>query len=162
LKPLENLNHLNLDIRQISSKAQLPEVLKLQKYIARKFRSHGYFSHTPAQLESDRLQYQKMISKKSGMILGVYQKDKLRGLMIAGIYDHPGFGKIGGFSFFLHPSIQGLGITKTGYLLLLKYLLKYKVKTFTGGTSQPAIQSMGNVMKRRIDFVLYVKMKRDP
>lgn len=82
--------------------------------------------------------------------------------MIAGIYDHPSVGKIGGFSFFLHPSIQGLGVTKTGYLLLLKFLLKNKVKTFTGGTSQPAIQSMGKVMKREIEIVLYVKMKRDP
>ena len=159
--PLDNLNHLDLDIRQVTSKSEIPEVIKFQKYIAQKFRSHGYFSHTPAQLESDRLEYLRMISKKSGMILGVYHEDKLRGFMVAGIHDNPDEGKIGGMAFFLHPSIQGLGISKTGYLLLLKYLLKNKVKTFWGGTSQPAIKGLGNVMKRETEIVLYVKMKRD-
>jgi hypothetical protein len=41
---------------------------------------------------------------------------------------------------------------------MLEYLLKTKVYQFVGGTSQPAIQSMGKIMKRRVRHVIYVKM----
>lgn len=79
--------------------------------------------------------------------------------MITGIHDEAGASKRnGGFSFFLHPSIQGLGITKTGYLLLLEYLKDKRIRKFYGGTSQPAIQGLGRVMKREVQHVIYVKM----
>lgn len=115
--------------------------------------------HTPDQLKKDKKEYEGIISKKNGLIFGVYRGKTILGLMMTSINQdasHPR--KTGGFSFFLHHSIQGLGITKTGYRLLLEFLLKNKVRKFYGGTSQPAIQSLGKIMKREVQFVIYVKM----
>jgi hypothetical protein len=158
-KPLANLDHLGLEIKELTTKKQIADAMILQKYVATRFRRHGYFSHTPAQLESDKKEYEEIISQKNGLILGVFKEKKMLGLMTAIIVgDHSSKKMAGGFSFFLHPSIQGLGITKTGYRKMLEFLLKNKIKNFFGGTSQPAIQSMGRVMKRKVKTVLYVKM----
>jgi hypothetical protein len=48
---------------------------------------------------------------------------------------------------------------KTGYRVLLEYLLQEKIRVFHGGTSQPAVQALGKIMKRRVGFVIYVKME---
>lgn len=78
--------------------------------------------------------------------------------MIAGVHKEPSRSEaLGGFSFFLHPSIQGLGITKTGYRLLLEFLLRKGTRKFIGGTSQPAIRSLGKIMGRKTEFVIYLK-----
>ncbi len=81
------------------------------------------------------------------------------GAMVGGIHKQ-GSSKqnIGGLSFFLHRSIQGKGIVKTGYRLILDFFVKNKVTKFYGGTSQPAVQSLSKLMKRKIETVIYVKM----
>lgn len=156
--PPSNFDHLDLKIIDISSLSKIQEIIKLQKNVSLKSKTGTFFSHTKAQLQKNEDEYKQIISKKTGLILGVYRKNKLLGLMIAGIYkDDVLNNKSGGISFFLHPSIQGLGVVKTGYLLLLKYLLKNKVKKFYGGTSQPAIKALGQIMKRQVQFVIYVK-----
>jgi hypothetical protein len=42
--------------------------------------------------------------------------------------------------------------------VLLEFFLKKRVQKFYGGTSQPAIRSLGKVMKRKVQRVIYVKM----
>lgn len=81
------------------------------------------------------------------------------GAMVGGIQKQ-GSSKqnIGGLSFFLHPSIQGKGLIKTGYRLILDFFVKNKVTKFYGGTSQPAVQSLSKLMNRKIETVIYVKM----
>jgi hypothetical protein len=155
--PPRSLEHLGLELKPIASPKQLPEVTRLQRYVALRSKSHGYFSHFPSQLKRDQEEYRMQMRTKTGLILGVFKNDRLLGLMITGIHGNPG-DKHGGFSFFLHPSIQGLGITKTGYLHLLEFLEEKNVLTFQGGTSQPAIKKLGRVMKREVLHVMYVKM----
>jgi GNAT superfamily N-acetyltransferase len=158
-RPLSNLNHLGLELLPITSRPQVMKALSLQKRIALQSQNHGYFSHTAEQLRKDKKEYLRMVAKKDGLLLGVYRGKTILGFMLTGIHEDPSrSGKIGGFSFFLHPSIQGLGITKTGYRVMLEYLLKAKVYKFVGGTSQPAIQAMGKIMKRQVQHVVYVKM----
>ena len=154
--PRRDLRHLELDLKEISSVEEIPAVMALQKRVSIRSKRHGYFSHLPAQLERDRSSYYQIIrGKNEGSLLGVYRGQKLLGAMLANI---SGPERVGGFSFFIDSSIQGLGITKTGYLLLLEFFARKKVKTFFGGTSQPAIQSLGKIMKREIQSVIYVKM----
>jgi hypothetical protein len=157
--PPRHLDHLGLKIRPIETQAQLNDAMALQRAIAVKARKHIYFAHTPIQLRNDRQEYERVISNQEGRLLGVYREAKILGLMLVFINSNSSNSKkTGGFSFFLHPSIQGLGITKTGYLLLLEFLLKMRVYKFYGGTSQAAIQFLAKVMERRIHHLLYVKM----
>jgi hypothetical protein len=157
-KPFADLKHLDLEIKEVKTAAKLSDVMKLQKKVSNASRSHTYFAHTPAQLKKDKIEYAQIISEKSGMILGVYRNKALLGAMIVGIHGE-GTHKSGGISLFLHSSIQGKGVSKTGYRLMLEFLKKNKVATFMGGTSQPAVLALGKVMKRKAQFVIYVKMK---
>ncbi len=158
--PPRDLSHLGLELRSIESPSQIRDAMVLQKKISLKSKRHGYFSHTPSQLKKDREEYNSIMrGKMDGRILGVYRGKKILGLMVTGVHAEASASeKNGGFSFFLDPSIQGKGITKTGYLLLLEYLLHKKIQKFYGGTSQPSIQSLGKIMKRQVQHVIYVKM----
>ncbi|MBL7669704.1 MAG: hypothetical protein JNM39_04400 [Bdellovibrionaceae bacterium] len=131
----------------------------LQRTISLNSRRHIYFSHTPGQLRIDLEEYSRVLSKKVGLLLGIYRGKKILGLLFPFITPKANTAEAaGGFSLFLHPSIQGLGITKTGCLLLLEFLVKNKIQKFYGGTSQPAVQSLAKVMDRQILQSLYVKM----
>lgn len=45
--PPPNLNHLDLNLIQITTPAQIREAMKLQKKVALQSRRHTYFAHTP-------------------------------------------------------------------------------------------------------------------
>jgi hypothetical protein len=160
--PRRDLAHLGLELRGINSPSQIRDAMVLQKRVSLESKRHGYFSHTPSQLKKDREEYNRIVTgKMDGKILGVYRGKKILGLMVAGVHAEASASeRNGGFSFFLDPSIQRQGITKTGYLLLLEYLVQKKIHKFYGGTSQPAIQSLGKIMKRQVQHVIYVKMGR--
>ncbi|MBX2989111.1 MAG: hypothetical protein KF802_14570 [Bdellovibrionaceae bacterium] len=156
--PPRDLTHAGLNLVRLTSASQLKEAMRLQKSVILKFKRHGYFSHTPKQLREDLKCYREALKEKSGVLLGVYQGSRLRGLMAATIHpgDRPGE-RTGSLAFFLHPSIHGQGITKTGYRIFLEFFVRRKVRTFWGGTSQPAIQHLSRLMKRQIVAVIYVK-----
>ena len=158
--PPRDLSHLGLSLRAVTKPTQLGEIMQLQKQISLKSKRHGYFSHTADQLKKDEDEYRRIITgKMDGRMLAIYRQKKVVGLMVTGIHSEAtAFERNGGFSFFFHPSIQGLGITKTGYLLLLEYLREKGIRKFYGGTSQPAIQSLGKIMKRKVQHIIYVKM----
>jgi hypothetical protein len=156
-EPPDNLVHLQLELREIKTPSQLRAAMALQKTVALLSKRHGYFSHTPAQLRADHKEYAAHLRLRTGKLLGVYRGKRILGLMMASIHGQRPR-RSGGFSFFLHPKVQGKGIVKTGYRVLLEYLLQEKIRVFHGGTSQPAVQSLGKIMKRRVCFVIYVKM----
>jgi hypothetical protein len=155
--PSENLDHLGLKIRVLKNTSELPAAMKLQRKVAKKFKQHTYYSHTESQLKKDREQYTDVLRKKNGLILGIYRSKTLVGLVITTISTRPEM-KLAGFSFFLDESVQGKGTSTTAYLLLLRFLEKRKVPLFIGGTSQPAIKSLGKIMKREVAAINYVKM----
>jgi hypothetical protein len=158
--PPRNLDHLGLEIKIVNSVSQIREVMRLQKRVSLQNKRHVYFSHTASQLKKDKAEYHQIIcGKMNGRILGVYRGTKLLGLMVTNIHAEASASESSaGFSFFLDRSIQGKGISKTGYLLLLEYLREKRIRNFYGGTSQPAIQALGQLMKREVQKVLFVKM----
>lgn len=158
-RPPKDLKHLGLELRALKSEDDLRKALKLQKCVATKAKAHTYFAYTPAQLRKDKKEYKSLIIDNRGLLLGVFKGSILLGLMIVGAHGENGPEQHGGLSFFLHESIQGMGITKTGYRLMLEYLKKKKIRSFYGGTSQPAIQAMGKVMGRNVQQVIYLKPK---
>jgi hypothetical protein len=107
--PASNLDHLGLELKEINSLLQIPQLMRLQKQVSLEAKRHAYFSHTPAQLKKDREEYVRIINKEmGGRILGIYRREKLLGLMVGSILTDDSSGHPnGGFTFFLHPSIQG-------------------------------------------------------
>jgi hypothetical protein len=155
--PPENLDHLGLKIRVLKNTKDLDAAMRLQKRVSWKSKQHTYYSHTKSQMKIDRETYREVLKKKSGLILGVYRAEKMVGLMMTTISIRA-TGRLAGFSFFFDESIQGKGITSTGYRILLSFLKKRNVPLFIGGTSQPAIKILGKLMMRRLAAVSYVKM----
>lgn len=155
--PLRDLRHLGLELRAIRKSRELQQVMDLQRRVSLRDRRHSYYSHTAAQLRRDEQEYRQHLARGTALILGVYEKGILMGVMIATINKAPGGLKNGGLTFFLHRRVQGKGIVKTGYLLLLEYLVRKNVKKFYGGTSQPAVQGLGKVMGRKMVSALYLK-----
>lgn len=156
--PPEILEHIGLQIRPFHSQKNLTAAMRLQRRVSLQSRQHTFFSHTSETLRKDKQEYAAIIRHKTGLILGIYRDGELLGMMMTTIFASRSGSKMAGFSFFLDRSIQGQGIASTGYRLLLTFLVKQKVSVFTGGTSQPAIRKLGQIMKREIKAVSYVKM----
>jgi len=151
--PPENLRHLGLEIRRLSGKKYLDQIIQLQHRVFSKEKEHGNLSHSKFQLKLDRLEYKKMLDGKGGLIFGIFWKEKLEGFCAGYVY-----GKEGGITFCLSPRIQGLGVAKTGYRLILEIFRKKGVKTFRGGTSQPAVRFLSDIMQRKVTGIYCLKM----
>lgn len=156
-QPSRDLLHLGLEIKPITRLRDVDRLISLQSKISRLSRHHTYFAHTKMQLAEDRQEYAKIVRSAKGLILGVYREKTLLGFMMASLHVDPDGKSSGGFSFFLHPTIQGLGISKTGYRLMLEYFKSHKVSEFHGGTSQESIRGLAKVMKRKVRFLIYLK-----
>ena len=157
--PKSDLTHIHLQIRPLKE-SEVNAAIRLQKKVFQKNPEHGNHSHTSKQLAADRKEYRSTIRKKNGLLLGVFRGKKLLGFMATFIHELSGAGnRSAGITMCLDPTIQGMGVSKTGYLLLLRHLKSEKVKKFYGGTSQPAIKSLGKIMKREVADILFLKSK---
>ncbi|MBI2521848.1 MAG: hypothetical protein HYV97_15640 [Bdellovibrio sp.] len=156
--PPLDLHHLGLEIKALQTLHEVNLALRLQKIVFSAEPQHGYFAHTATSLRNDRKEYLRVIRKKRGRILGVFKNKKMLGFMGVIIQENPDVSsKSAGFTFCLHPSVRGLGVSKTGYRILLSYLKDMKVVEFSGGTSRPEIKSLGKLMKREMRYAIYVK-----
>ena len=80
----------------------------------------------------------------------IWEQDRLVGALGADIErDNAYWGPIAGLDLVLHPDIQGRGVIKTGYRRLLRDLSDAGIQRFKGGTLQPAVQGLGQVMGRQ-------------
>lgn len=156
--PSRNLAQLGLKIRKIVSSKEVDRVIALQRSVFAKSREHGFFGHTQLSLKRDRLSYLEVMQGGNGILLGIYQKDRLVGVAAAVYKGGGNFKKTtAGISIFFDRSIQGLGISKTCYSHLLEFLKSKGIPTFRGGTSQSAIKHLGEVMKRRHRYTIFLK-----
>jgi hypothetical protein len=155
--PPPNLAHLGLELRPFRSEADIRRGLRLQRRVSLQDPSHVYYSHTAAQLRKDKKEYRENLRSGNALILGIYKDRELVGTMMASVHEVPGKFRNGGISFFLDRQIQGKGIAKTGYRLLLEFLIRKKVKEFFGGTSQPAVSGLGKIMGRKTIALVYLK-----
>lgn len=159
-RPSRDLAHCGLELRKLRT-PDLREMMRLQRRVALLQPEHTYYSYTKQQLRLDEREYREAMRKGTGLILGVFERAGLRGFMTGTIHEMVGSRqKCGGISFFLHPDIQGRGVAKTGYLLLLEFLQKNKVREFRGGTSQPAVKGLAKIMGRRVIQKMYLRSEK--
>jgi hypothetical protein len=150
--PPRDLKHLGLEVRPLKT-SQISHAINLQRRVFLREPKNGYFSHTQTQLARDQQEYRKALANKSGLILGIFRGKKILGFAGLFIKDKDS----AGFTLCFHYSIQGKGIAKTVYLLLLEHFKKHKIKYFYGGTAQPAVKGLGKIMGRRLVAVHRIK-----
>lgn len=63
-------------------------------------------------------------------------------------HDHPWWGNVAGLALVFDPSIQGRGVVKTAYRVALTLAVARGAERIKGGTSQPAVLGLGQVMGR--------------
>jgi predicted N-acetyltransferase YhbS len=148
--PSRDLQHLGLNIRKMK-KSDISAILKINKEEFSKNPQFGWFVATPAFLKQhkkdlNRILKQKdhshYIIEKGEKVLGHFGSDAKRG------------DAHGGLSLTFSGKIQGKGIAKTAYRILLEDLKRKKVKTFRGGTAQPAVMKLGKILDRKLAFIL--------
>ena len=156
--PPANLEHLGLKIMPITLESEIPKILDLYRKVGQSSGFHTYFSHQKANLLAEQQVLKEIIHLGKGCFLGVYKEKTLLGAMYCHIGQAIGLAETeGGMSFMLDPSIQNLGIVKTGYRLLLEFLREKKIPNFVGTTSQPAIKRISDYLDRRPQMMIYIK-----
>jgi hypothetical protein len=156
--PPATLEHLGLKIMPITLESEIPQILDLYRKVGQSSGFHTYFSHQKANLLAEQQVLKEMINLGKGCLLGVYKEKTLLGAMYCHIGQAIGLAETeGGMSFMLDPSIQNLGIVKTGYRLLLEFLREKKIPNFVGTTSQPAIKRISDYLDRRPQMMIYIK-----
>lgn len=138
-----------LEIRPLKLK-ELPSAMRLQKRLFSRIPDRGFFSHTTYRLRSDEKDMRAIIKNpREGRIYGIFRGKRLMGFFGVFVHSHAALGSSGGFSLNFDFPIQKKGVAKTAYRHMLEYLVKRKVPTFQGGTSQPAVKGLADIMGRR-------------
>jgi hypothetical protein len=151
-RPPRDLSHLGLTIRKVT-RAHIRDVQGLHRREFTRNPQHGFFVAKKTYLDT----------LKRETLLGI--KDPahshyviLRGKKVVGFFAATtGFNQLkgrAGVTFVFDQSIQGLGIVKTAYRILLEDMRRRKIETFMGGTSQKAVLGLGKLMKRRPQFYI--------
>ncbi len=149
--PPKNLDHLELVIRPPEMK-DLDTILQITRKEFSRNPQFGWFAASKQYLKSakERIGREIKSPKSKGTQLAVYSK---RGRLLghSGMYvsKTPMYGLASGADITLDQSIQGKGIAKTLYRMTLEELVRRKVKIFRGGTSQPGMLKLNQVMGRR-------------
>ncbi|MGZ3694013.1 MAG: GNAT family N-acetyltransferase [Bdellovibrionota bacterium] len=125
---------------------EVPALMRLQKKVFSRIPEKGYYSHTKQRLRADKKEYLEVIrTPKRGKIFGVWQVKKLVGFFGLFVQDPHTAGTGLMFDF----PVQGQGLAKTAYRLMLEEAVRRGVRTFHGGTSQPAVLGLAKIMKRK-------------
>ena len=147
LDPPEDLGHLGLSVKPIR-RSDVDAILELQ---------HVVFTHAPwacwfgtSTHYIDTVVRPMLEERRESANFCIWRGEKLLGAFGADIErNHPFWGDIAGVDVVLHPSIQKQGIVKTAYRRLLTTLVDRGVDHFKGGTVQPAVFRLAEVMERR-------------
>jgi hypothetical protein len=156
--PPATLEHLGLKIMPITLESEIPQILDLHRKVGQSSGFHTYFSHQKTNLLAEQQVLKEIINLGKGCLLGVYKEKTLLGTMYCHIGQAMSLAETeGGMSFMLDPSIQNLGIVKTGYRLIFEFLMENKIPNFVGTTSQPAIKLVSDYLDRRPQMMIYLK-----
>lgn len=143
------LNHLGLEIRPIQPK-DVAAVIKIFRAEFCRNPQYGWFCGLPDYLNHRAKEFRKNINKSDKAFVRVItnKSGKVVGVFSAVFQDDPVYERRGGTELIFDQSIQGHGISKTAYRLMLEWLVEKNVTVFQGGTSQAPVLKMGRVMKR--------------
>lgn len=148
--PPTDLDHLGLKIKMISSTKQLDTVMDIFRKEFGRNPQYGRWVGEAAYLTQIRKNMRAALKKKNldGFLI-------CRGKSILGYFGYyktpsgPMYPSIAGVEIILDQEIQGLGIVKTCYRLMLEDLRRQRVALIRGGTSQPAVIGLGKILKRK-------------
>lgn len=144
--PPADLSLLGLSSRRAQRK-DIPKILALSKKEFLRNPQYGWFCASPEFLAAQKKELTKAmkssdhshyIIEKGAAFLGYFGSDATAGAKQAGV------------TLIFDQKIQGLGIAKTAYLILLGDMVKKKVVKYRGGTAQPAVLNLGKIMGRKM------------
>lgn len=110
-------------------------------------------------MASDRREYLAVMrDPKRGFLFGVFRGQKLLGYFALFIYRSSLADARAGTSLTFDFSIQGRGIAQTAYRIMLEEMKRRRVRSFHGGTSQPAVLGLAKIMRRKtVSYLLRYK-----
>jgi hypothetical protein len=149
------LQREGFEIRPLKA-SEISSVMKMQKRIFTRIPERGYYSHTPARLASDRLEYLSVMKdSRKGYIYGILREGELHGFF--GLFIQ---GRSAGVGLNFDFPIQGQGFAQIAYRTMLEEMKRRRVLSFHGGTSQLAVLGLAKIMGReKISYLLRYKQQ---
>jgi hypothetical protein len=150
IDPPKNLKHLGLKIQKIKTRAEIDSVLKIFKREFTRNPQFGSWVGTAPYLRAIRANMRRALEKRKLDGYLICNDDGIWGYF--GFYvipENPLFPAGAGIEIILDQQIQGKGIAKTCYRMMLEKLNRRKIVLIRGGTSQPAVMALGKIMKRK-------------
>jgi hypothetical protein len=150
MDPPKNLKHLGLTIRKIKSAREVDGAVRILKKEFTRNPQFGLWVAKPKSISCIRANLKSLLAsrKLDGYII-------CREETIVGFFafhrapEGPVFPAVAGIEIALDQEIQGLGIAKTCYRIMLEKMNRSGVKVIRGGTAQPAVLALGKILKRK-------------
>ena len=153
--PPLHLKAMGLEIAPLSSGREIAQVLALREAYFRAHPEYCFFGASAEFLAGLKTELIGILSKHEPFYV-ILRGDRVVGYFSADIEEsHAYWGRVAGMDIILDPSLQGRGIVKSVYAILLRELVNREVQVFKGGTSQPSIIGLATLLKRpRLAFCL--------
>jgi len=139
-------------IRQLQPD-QIEETCRLRARVFTAEPAYCWFGMQPAFLEMTRTQIAEDLASAIPSYRAIMEGDQLVGFFGADVGSDPRWGKVAGLDLVFDVSIRGRGLVKTAYRIMLTDFVRAGVDVFKGGTSQPAVMSLGRLMGRTLRAV---------
>lgn len=149
--PPMDLDHLGLEVRNLGMK-DIEGICKISRAEFRKNPQFGWFVTSKTFQKQFRKSLLHQLSSKEGKEtqLAVFtNRGKIVGHAGAYISPTPFYGLGAGADITLDSKIQGMGIVKTLYRRNLEVLVRRKVRIIRGGTAQPGMLKLNQIMGRK-------------
>lgn len=149
-RPPTDLSHLGLQFRP-ATRNDIANILEISRKEFSRNPQYGWFCASPKFLRAQRKEltdairagdHSHYVIERSGKFLGYFGSDATNRAKQAGI------------SLIFDRKIQGKGIAKTAYLILLNDMVRKKVARYRGGTSQLPVMNIAKLMNRRLVLIL--------
>ncbi len=147
-----------LRLEPVHTQNQVDAIVALRKRIFSAAPQYCWFGSNPSYLAGEhvgllkRLETQDRLSK---VLLNT--QDQVVGYFATDVEDSPHWGRSSGMDLLIAPEYQGRGLIKVAYRVLLEALVEVGSRVFKGGTSQPAVLSLGQLMGRQLHEVTFRK-----
>lgn len=147
--PGPRLEKLGLTVRDLEE-ADIDAVVELEKVVNSETPQFCWFGASEAYLEQERERL--CHHREDGSIdirnVIVDATNKIVGYFGASVEDTPNWGRCGGMVFVLTRQLQGKGLARALYSIVLQQMLERNVVRFKGGTSQPGVMKLAKLMNR--------------
>lgn len=137
--------HPAVEIRALRP-ADIDAAVDLSRQVFGQSPEYCWFGALPAFLEERAA---GLMAPGEGVHEVLWQGDRIVGYWSAEIDESALWGRSAGMDFVLLPEVHGLGLARVGYRRLLEQLMALDVPVFRGGTNQPPVLHLAEIMGRR-------------